>query len=76
MHSIRGHTGEHSIGRSRSAGICIGALVFFAVLVVSGAAPEKHLSVFYTAANYSLPIVQRRAMIMLACSNYSIPSER
>ena len=60
MHSIRGHTGEHSIGRSRSAGICIGALVFFAVLVVSGAAPEKHLSVFSTAANYSLPIVQRQ----------------
>ena len=60
MHSIRGRTGEHSIGRSRSARICVGILVFFAVLVVYGAAPEKHLSVLSTAANYSLPIVQRQ----------------
>jgi N-acetylmuramoyl-L-alanine amidase len=34
--------------------------LFFAVLLVSGAAPEKHLSVYSTAANYSLPIVQRQ----------------
>jgi len=32
----------------------------FAVLLVNGAAPEKHLSVYSTAANYSLPIVQRQ----------------
>jgi N-acetylmuramoyl-L-alanine amidase len=31
-----------------------------AVLVASSAAPEKHLSVYSTAANYSLPIVQRQ----------------
>jgi N-acetylmuramoyl-L-alanine amidase len=34
--------------------------LFFAVLLVSGAAPEKHLSIYSTAANYSLPIVQRQ----------------
>jgi N-acetylmuramoyl-L-alanine amidase len=37
-----------------------GILLFFAVLLVSGTAPEKHLSVYSTAANYSLPIVQRQ----------------
>ena len=35
-------------------------MLFFAVLLVSGAAPEKHLSIYSTAANYSLPIVQRQ----------------
>jgi N-acetylmuramoyl-L-alanine amidase len=33
-------------------------IVLFAILS-SGAAPEKHLSVYSTAANYSLPVVQR-----------------
>ena len=37
-----------------------GTLLFFAVLLVSAAAPEKHLSVYSSAANYSLPIVQRQ----------------
>jgi len=34
-------------------------LVFLAALLLSAAAPEKHLSIYSTAANYSLPIVQR-----------------
>jgi N-acetylmuramoyl-L-alanine amidase len=54
--SIRGSRG----GASRSAGIAVGALLIFTVLLVSGAAPEKHLSVYSSAANYSLPIVQRQ----------------
>jgi len=38
--------------------ICIcGAICIFAMLL-SGAAPERHLSVYSVAANYSLPIVQ------------------
>jgi N-acetylmuramoyl-L-alanine amidase len=37
--------------------LCI--LMLFAVLLVSAAAPEKHLSIYSTAASYSLPIVQR-----------------
>jgi N-acetylmuramoyl-L-alanine amidase len=57
MHSIRSRTRGYSIRRSRRAGIS-GILLFFAVLL-SGAAPEKHLSIYSTAANYSLPMVQR-----------------
>jgi N-acetylmuramoyl-L-alanine amidase len=38
--------------------VCI--LLFFAGLLTSTAAPEKHLAVYSTAANYSLPIVQRQ----------------
>jgi len=53
----QGWISETSAGRVRS--IRIPFLLLFAVLVVSGAAPEKHLSVYSTAANYSLPIVQR-----------------
>ena len=57
MHSIRSRTRGYSIRRSRRAGIS-GILLFFAVLL-SGAAPEKRLSIYSTAANYSLPMVQR-----------------
>jgi N-acetylmuramoyl-L-alanine amidase len=35
-------------------------LTFFAVLLLSAAPTEKHLSVYSTAADYSLPIVQRQ----------------
>src|ERR1039458_10161774 len=45
---------------SLSVGIAGGALLFVAVLLVSGAAPEKHLSIYSSVANYSLPIVQRQ----------------
>ena len=34
------------------------ALVTLCAILLSGAAPEKHLSVYSTAANYSLPVVQ------------------
>jgi len=66
MRSIRSGICSQSIhGQSvrgfRSAGIATGTLLFFAALLVSGAAPEKHLSVYSSAANYSLPIVQRQA---------------
>ena len=47
-----------SIRRWGAAGA--GILLFLAVVLASGAAPEKHLSVYSTAANYSLPIVQRQ----------------
>lgn len=35
------------------------ALVSLGFVILSGAAPEKHLSVYSVAANYSLPLVQR-----------------
>jgi N-acetylmuramoyl-L-alanine amidase len=37
----------------------VGLLLLFAVLLLSAAPAEKHLSVYSTAANYSLPIVER-----------------
>ncbi len=43
--------------RDRAA---VGTLLFLAVLLVSAAAPEKRLSIYSSAANYSLPIVQRQ----------------
>jgi N-acetylmuramoyl-L-alanine amidase len=65
MRSIRSwvnrySTSRHSIRGSRSAGAAAGIFLFFAVLLVSGAGPEKHLSIYSTAANYSVPIVQRQ----------------
>jgi N-acetylmuramoyl-L-alanine amidase len=39
--------------------LAITGMVGITALLLSGAAPEKHLSVYSTAANYSLPIVQR-----------------
>src|SRR5207302_10045331 len=33
--------------------------VLFLALLVSATPPEKHLSIYSTAANYSLPIIQR-----------------
>jgi N-acetylmuramoyl-L-alanine amidase len=38
----------------------VGVLLCLGALLLSAAAPEKHLAVFSTAANYSLPIVQRQ----------------
>jgi N-acetylmuramoyl-L-alanine amidase len=42
-----------------SVGVAASALLFCAVLLLSAAAPEKHLSIYSAAANYSLPIVRR-----------------
>jgi N-acetylmuramoyl-L-alanine amidase len=65
MPSNKSRTGRRlisgqSIRRYRCAGAGASIVLFFAVLLVSGAAPEKHLSVYSTLANYSLPIVQRQ----------------
>jgi N-acetylmuramoyl-L-alanine amidase len=38
----------------------IWGLLFLAVLLVSAASPEKHLAIFSTAANYSVPVVLRQ----------------
>lgn len=38
--------------------IALSTILFFTI-VLSGAAPEKRLSIYSTAANYSLPIIQR-----------------
>src|SRR6202167_1970454 len=55
-HSTRGQP----IRRWRSAGAAAGTLLLFVGLLASGAAPEKHLAVYSTVANYSLPIQQRQ----------------
>src|SRR5271165_2964995 len=58
---IRGQsTSGQSIRSHWRGGIGAGILLVCAALLVSGAAPDKHLSVYSTAANYSLPIVQRQ----------------
>jgi len=48
-----------STSRSHAAIVKICALIALGSLLVSGAATEKHLSVYSVAANYSLPLVQR-----------------
>src|ERR1700675_1015767 len=64
MRWTRGRTqgGDHRklrvFGGLRGKGV--GLLLFLAVLLVSAAAPEKHLAVYSTVANYSLPVVQRQ----------------
>jgi N-acetylmuramoyl-L-alanine amidase len=60
MRSIRSWIGGYSNSGSQSGGVAPAVLLFFVVLVASGAAPEKHLAVYSTAANYSLSIVQRQ----------------
>jgi len=59
MRSNRSRISGHAIRGSRSIGVAAGTLLFFAVLLVSAAAPERHLSIYSSAANYSLPIVRR-----------------
>jgi N-acetylmuramoyl-L-alanine amidase len=44
--------------RTRWPTIAVPATLLVCAMLVSGAAPDKHLSVYSTAANYSLPIVQ------------------
>src|SRR4051794_23945421 len=45
--------------RPRTRVLQISVLILLGSLFLSGAAPEKHLSVYSVAANYSLPLVQR-----------------
>ncbi len=49
---------SHAPGRSLPP-VAVFVLVTLCAILLSGAAPEKHLSVYSTAANYSLPVVQR-----------------
>jgi N-acetylmuramoyl-L-alanine amidase len=46
--------------RAVAGRFCVGALIFVGLMLVSGAVPEKHLAVYSTVANYSLPVVQRQ----------------
>src|ERR1700682_2419445 len=48
----------HVPGRRLSI-VAVFVLVTLSAILLSGAPPEKHLSVYSTAANYSLPVVQR-----------------
>src|SRR5260370_28338233 len=62
--SNRSTTGPQAVPLA-GAGQAVGALLTIgilsiAVLLVSAAPAEKHLSVYSTAANYSVPIVQRQ----------------
>jgi len=59
MHWIS-HLGTAAPQRQRwRAALFSGSLIFLSALLLSGATPEKHLSVYSVAANYSLPLVQR-----------------
>lgn len=49
---------SRSARRGRHAASAI-LVIAFTALLLSGAAPEKHLSVYSVAANYTLPLVQR-----------------
>jgi len=42
-----------------ASGIVLFSAILLGAILPSGAAPEKHLSVYSVAANYSLPVVQR-----------------
>ena len=42
-----------------ACGLVLLGAIFLSAILLSGAAPEKHLSVYSVAANYSLPLVQR-----------------
>ena len=48
-----------SASRAPAVGTPIIGLILIGALVLSGAAPDKHLAVYSVAANYSLPLVQR-----------------
>lgn len=41
-------------------------LLLMGTILLSGAAPEKHLSVYSVAANYSVPLVQREGHVYVA----------
>ena len=55
----RAGVGASRAPRSGKVIVSAGILVVLSALVLAGAAPEKHLSVYSVAANYSLPLVQR-----------------
>jgi N-acetylmuramoyl-L-alanine amidase len=45
--------------RRVAPGFVIPAVILLSTILLSKAAPEKHLTIYSTAANYSLPLVQR-----------------
>jgi N-acetylmuramoyl-L-alanine amidase len=55
----RRHTTTNRYGKV-AAFSCAAVLLFLAVLLVAAAGPEKHLAIYSTAANYSLPVLQRQ----------------
>jgi N-acetylmuramoyl-L-alanine amidase len=57
-----GAAGRHGRWELRGVAglICAGTLILFGMMLGSSAVPEKHLAVYSTAANYSLPVVQRQ----------------
>jgi len=57
--------------RRANAGL-LRTLPWFLLALPLAAAPEKRLSIYSTAANYSLPVVQREAAITSACWKCSI----
>src|SRR6266853_6059329 len=57
----RKQAGEIANGAGKGAAFSgASLLLFLALLLVSAAAPEKHLAIYSTAANYSLPVLQRQ----------------
>jgi N-acetylmuramoyl-L-alanine amidase len=54
--SSRQAVGAFSLPPART----VGGLLFLAALALSAAPPEKRLAIYSTAANYSLPILQRQ----------------
>ena len=57
----RGSNGSSRAKRSSwpACGLVLFSTILLSAVLLSGAAPEKHLSVYSVAANYSLPLVQR-----------------
>lgn len=55
----RSASAPRSVVVVRSAGVPICTLILICSILLSGAPPAKHLSVYSVAANYSLPVVQR-----------------
>src|SRR5256885_17132504 len=60
MHWTRKNPGAEQVARAplpRTLALAT-ATIFISVVVLSGASPEKHLTVYSVAANYSLTVVQ------------------
>ncbi len=47
-------------GRLLASGLAAAGMLLLAFVLVSAAPPEKHLAVYSTAANYSVPVVERQ----------------
>ena len=54
------HSARSGAKRAKWRNLLLSLLIAVAVLSLAAAPPEKHLSVYSTAANYSLPILQRQ----------------